>query len=520
MKTLFLIMIAAFLLGCNFLPGIGEQEDEPRDETVPEFVQNQPGNIYYVSNSGNDSNDGLTQNSSWATLSKLNSMMFSFQPGDTILLNRGDVFRGHLEPMAGDEGNWIQYSSYGTGAKPQIIGSIQLVESSDWELHSGNLYKTTADLSNDVGGVFFNSIDSNGYYEDFGERKWNLSDLLFDRDFYFDPTGENNRLYLYSSGGAPDTIYSNIEASLNVHLVDISQKEYILFEGIHFNKGGGHGFSGDRGQYLIIKGCDFSYMGGGFLYYDSENGRNVRYGNGIEFWTDANNILVEANRFWEIYDTAVTNQGHSRTSAQYHIYYLNNIIWNCGLASFELWNRDSSSEMSDIYFINNTSINPGYGWGGAEHREDKNSYHIASYSNTSSGDTLVIKNNIFYTLAPPPGAEYHLFFFDENIGGTGYTKYIIDNNLWYISSNPTWAVSTSEIYSSFIEWQGINHQSQNGITEDPLFSDYSNGDFSLLAGSPAIDAGENLFREEDFYGNPNSGNMNFPDMGAIEFQIN
>lgn len=518
MKKIYIMISIVILFGCPSVNGTGNRDPRVWDETVPEFTQTGGGSTYYVKNGGDDNADGLSDSTAWATLDKVNAFMYSFQPGDTVLFNCGDIFRGHLEPMAGSEANWIKYGSYGTGDKPQIIGSIDLKDSSQWELHSGNIWKTVDDISDDVGGIFFNSVDSDGYYSDFGLREWSIVALSSDKDFYFDQTGIDKKLYLYSSGGNPGTLNSNIEASLDIHLVELNQREYVLFENLHLNKGAGHGFSGDRTQYIVIRNCDFSYMGGGFLYYDSDNSRNVRYGNGIEFWTDANNILVDANRFWEIFDTAVTNQGHSKTSTQRYIYYFNNIMWNCGLASFELWLRDSASEMGNIYFINNTSVNPGYGWGGSANREDKNSFHVASYYNSSSGDTLVIKNNIFYTSATPPGATYHLFFFDENVAGTGYGKYIIDNNIWYNPASPTWGITTSNLYTNFTDWKNINNQSQNGSILNPQFVDFANDDFSLQAGSPAIDAGELIFREIDFNGNPNAGNLNTPDIGAIERQ--
>lgn len=510
--TFILAIILAFILAF-ILPSCSSENSDNRiwDETIPEFIQTS-GETYYLSNNGDDSSSGLSEAEAWETLDRLNQNLSLFQPGDTILFRAGDRFRGHLEPMVGEEGNWIKYSSYGTGDNPQIIGSLNLKDITQWkEIDSSNVWQAVEDISDDVGGLFFDSVDSKGYYGEYGLRVWSIAELTEDKEFYYDPTGSDKKLYLHSSTGNPGALYSDIEASLNVHLVEISQREYILFEGLSFNKGAGHGFSGDHSQYLIIRACDFSYLGGGFLYNDGT--RDIRYGNGIEFWASANNNLVYGNRFWEIYDTAVTNQGHSTTSSQRYLYYFNNIIWNCGLASFELWNRPSKSEMGNIYFINNTSINPGHGWGGSANREDKNSFHIASYYNSSSGDSLVIKNNIFYTSETPPAAENHLFFFDEDVNGVSYSKYIIDHNLWNMPS-PKWAITTDTVYNTFLSWQLINNQSRNGIIADPLFTDFLNDDFTLSINSPAIDAGDFLFRNEDFYGNPNTG---APDLGAIEY---
>ena len=48
--------------------------------------------FYVSSTTGDDSNDGLTMQSAWKTISKVNSMMIKFEPGDIIAFNRGDRF--------------------------------------------------------------------------------------------------------------------------------------------------------------------------------------------------------------------------------------------------------------------------------------------------------------------------------------------------------------------------------------------------------------------------------------------
>src|SRR5689334_16859856 len=46
------------------------------------------GRTYFVANAGDDSNDGLTVDTPWRTIAKVNAQ--SFLPGDTISFNRGD----------------------------------------------------------------------------------------------------------------------------------------------------------------------------------------------------------------------------------------------------------------------------------------------------------------------------------------------------------------------------------------------------------------------------------------------
>jgi len=242
-------------------------------------------------------------------------------------------------------------------------------------------------------------------------------------------------------------------------------------------------------------------------------GEPVRFGNGVEFRENGWNQLVENCRFWEIYDTAVTNQGKAAGVTQKYIYYRNNMIRNCGLAGFELWLQSPHSEMGYIYFIHNTVVNPGQGWGG-ETRPDRNSFHIASFGNASAGDNLIIRNNIFYSSAVPDNAGHHLFFYDETTGPIS-EKYRIDYNLWQMPS-PLWVLSSVRGKRSLAEWRTASAMSLNGITGDPLLAAPDSGDFSPLYGSPALDAG--VLQEErllDYFGQPARG---APDLGAVEFE--
>jgi len=75
---------------------------------------------YYVSNStGNDANDGLSEQSAWKTMEKLSSHIF--EAGDNIYLKAGDVWNETLYAKGeGNSQNWITLTLYGEGARPKI----------------------------------------------------------------------------------------------------------------------------------------------------------------------------------------------------------------------------------------------------------------------------------------------------------------------------------------------------------------------------------------------------------------
>ncbi|EDN71429.1 conserved hypothetical protein [Beggiatoa sp. PS] len=77
---------------------------------------------YYISNSGNDANDGLTDPSSWQTIDKINSIEFA--NNDMILFKRGEVFRGEISLFKSPIG--ITFGAYGTGTNPEIVGSVKI----------------------------------------------------------------------------------------------------------------------------------------------------------------------------------------------------------------------------------------------------------------------------------------------------------------------------------------------------------------------------------------------------------
>ncbi len=94
---------------------------------------------YYVSSSGNDSNNGTSQSTPWQTLSKVSN--FSFQPGDNILFKSGDTWYGTLNiSRSGSSGNPITYSSYGSGAKPLITGFKTIT---GWASIGNGIYQAT-----------------------------------------------------------------------------------------------------------------------------------------------------------------------------------------------------------------------------------------------------------------------------------------------------------------------------------------------------------------------------------------
>lgn len=94
---------------------------------------------YHVSPAGSDSNNGTSPGTAWRTISRVLQVIYSLQPGDQILFERGGTYRGELiMPNSGNSSNPITVGAYGTGAAPVISGS-ELV--TNWVQHSGNIWR-------------------------------------------------------------------------------------------------------------------------------------------------------------------------------------------------------------------------------------------------------------------------------------------------------------------------------------------------------------------------------------------
>ena len=125
-------------------------------------------NIYYVSNSGNDDNDGKTPETAWKTIKKVQTVLNvngGIPDGSTILFNRGDIFRGQFTTYKSD----ILLGAYGDESKdkPKIYASpYDGTKTGEWVEVKNNIWKYTIDgddqiFKKDVGQIWFFCNHSN-----------------------------------------------------------------------------------------------------------------------------------------------------------------------------------------------------------------------------------------------------------------------------------------------------------------------------------------------------------------------
>jgi Right handed beta helix region len=112
--------------------------------------------VYYVSNTGNDSNNGTTTGTAWKTLAKVNSS--SFSAGDTIKLQYDGIWNEQLTlASAGTILSRLVLTSYGSGTNAPYIKNMDTLKT--WTSIGGGLYTCTdANLGTSVNLLTINGV--------------------------------------------------------------------------------------------------------------------------------------------------------------------------------------------------------------------------------------------------------------------------------------------------------------------------------------------------------------------------
>ena len=368
------------------------------------------GRRYYVAADGVDQADGLTPQTAWRSLERVNEALLGF--ADTVCFRAGDVFRGQLVPQSGAPGAPIVYTAYGAGHKPVLQASWDASAPSDWVKVGRRLWKCEKPARNDIGNAILNH----------GKRgcavKVDKMEQLGDRDLHFCWVQDEESLYMVSRRN-PGKRFRSIELAEKIRIIDETDCHDIVYDGLWLRYGAAHGIGGENVQRIVVRSLDISWIGGGILYYD-DGGRGVRYGNGIEFWSAAQDILVENCRVWECWDAALTNQSNIDRVVQKNILWRGNKIWNCEY-SYEYWQQGEGARTENIVFEGNDCRRAGFGWGHRQ-RWNPNAGHLMFYDTTAQTSGFVVRGNRFYR---SKNCGMRLF-------NAWYESLTLEDNRWWI----------------------------------------------------------------------------------------
>ncbi len=381
---------------------------EIRGTETPKFEVS--GTTYYVSTSGDDSNDGKSEAKPFKTAAKAKQ---AAKYGDLVLFKRGDEWRERWSASSG-----VTYSAYGTGPKPIFNGNVfgDAADASLWTLVPGstNVYKYAKKIA-DVGNIILND-GAKGTVEKvvpkIADGQLMVDGKPFDpatsitKDLHFvstyatiDPNSPSikehtGELYVRCDAGNPGDVYDSIELAYYGNLVSVPSD--VTMDNIHIRYSGSHGFGMGTVKNVTFTNLEVGYIGGTSQYY--KNGNMTRFGNGIEVYGGCNNFLIDNCYVYQCYDAGITNQlstGGTNDFIEENVKFTNNVIDKC-IYNIEYFMGKGDTEnvvrlLRDIEYSGNILARSGYGWGMSPGR----SASIKGWDHFNRSENFVIKNNTF-----------------------------------------------------------------------------------------------------------------------------
>lgn len=395
------------------------------------------GFTYYVSNHGDDGNDGRTPETPWQSIKKVNEA--NLKPGDCVRFCRGDIFRGvRVNCKAG-----VTYAAYGEGEKPRFYGwKKNLADPELWTLmdEEHHIWKYVDQIP-DCGTLVFNDgefhsrklipsfIRGRLVCRDDESKLFRMEqEMTEDLDIfcYFIGNQKNGTskgetfpvpsmyhgtdgdLYLRCDKGNPGSVFHDIEAIPRssaftadgnpcVHIDNICMK-YVNF-GV--TGGGKHCISTHITNCEIgwIGGCIQSYTGTDPNYPEGTRGSVTRYGNGIELYGGCDDFLVSNCYVYQVFDAGMSHQVSTRNNkyVMRNIKYVDNLIEKCvyGIEYFlDVNPGGEESYMEDLQISGNIIYDSGYGWGQQRHNKHTPA-HIKGWSYVNTASNYRIHDNVF-----------------------------------------------------------------------------------------------------------------------------
>lgn len=423
-------------------------------------VVNITGTGYYVANDGNDNNDGLTPETAWATMDKVDSA--NLKNGDAVFFKRGDLWR--IQPIICKDG--VTYSAYGEGEKPRIYASQENAIGADkWKLLAGtkNIW------------VYYKDMPFCGYMvlnegENFAQKRWvywngqqyvkentdnrfNVKELknleyfnevdLKGWNHYVDDNlivydcPRTGKLYLRCDKGNPGLIYDSIEIApkySEVAMFELGKNNVI--DNLCLKYYGNCGIIGNG----IVQNCELAYFGGAnFSFFPSNKGA-FGAGGGINVGVtseDGKGMQIINNYIHESYDEGITIEcgwnGEDYGEKYFDILIKNNLFeknrHDCWISSF--MEEKKGIAFKDITYDGNIFMYTGTP-SCSKNRESTPEDTGISINDPGERniENVVIKNNTFYL-----SRSAMLFIYSGQKEDITFSKntYVMNNNAAFLN---------------------------------------------------------------------------------------
>ncbi len=300
----------------------------------------------------------------------------------------------------------------------------------------------------------------------------------------------------------PDTLYDKETGTIKtdsfrefIHIKDLEIVTLEFGRGINFNHSGSNliledlktGPTGSHGIYLhdwdsvIIRNCELHHAGTQSLWTSADN----------LHLENCHRYLVEYCRSYDCMQNApfdASDGGSGYTSGTFQYNYASGRSSEHTWAHYKMSGQHQQSEVTLLYNISNGNT----GGCGIALQENchataiGNTIYNCRYGFQQKGRNNTVKNNIVHTAQAAIRYETQPAAYDHNIW----------HNTEVFAREPVDSDPANDRvkYNTLADWQKDSNLcfGQHSLSADPLFKSPGSGDFSLLSGSPAIDAGEKL----------------------------
>ncbi len=446
-----------------------------------EIVLTGSSNDYYVAKDGSDLNDGLSPNTPWRTIGKVNSELNGgvVNIGDDIYFKRGDTWSDStLYPrLGGNVSDEMIFGAYGSGPKPIILGTCNGIVGVAGISHTRFENFSIKDQQRVIGSggnglmlwdfVSYNITISNIDVDDCGSNGIGLRQVIGYRiDNCTVSNCHTSGIVIY--GSSSNRIRDGIIRDCIVH--DIATNDcYTLHRQ-------GSGYGSHIGPNHALINC--TGYNAGEENFDITSGTNVimkdceSYGKfGISVNHDVENFFVD--NFYS-HDEASNKYGIVTNWAT-NLTIRNSVFYNWGKDCFGL-NDGAGPKSLNLFVVHNTVVYDG--------NED-----IIQFDSLT--ENVVMKNNIFTSMQNDSPS---LFLNHINGANVGNTNSEYSHNIWWrgdggAGDDTWWDDDVEGAQMNLSEWNALS-EVLNERVMDPELADSANGDFSLNVTSPAIDAGD------------------------------
>lgn len=410
------------------------------------------GTKYYVSSSsGNDKNDGLSPQTAWKTIDKVNA--FKYNAGDGVFFKRGDSWRTVIALQAK---SGVTYSAYGSGAKPKLICSVDASGSERWlETEYPNIY-VYADYidwnTRNIGTIVFDGgrawgihvsayndgrrVDNgnvfNGleYYDTDNGMFTGYQDLSGNLEFYHDK--KDGAVYLYCKEGNPGDVFSSIELTDDTVGIDLQKdatgyQHDIVIDNLAVFGTSSSAISSSNVKNVTIQYCTVEWIGGCIIWDWPSRGYDypIRYGNGITNYASCENLVMRYNYASQVYNCSFSQRCES-PATYINLQMYGNVSEYSG-TGIELYTGNGGT-MTGVQVYDNHFRYLGYGF---THQRPGEGVGGSTYTGLTNTSINFDGNDFYNNVSLLPGGSTH------SIRALGPHQYNLHDNTYIANENIT-----------------------------------------------------------------------------------